>query len=64
MSIFRSDPRLSSPGMAGLEVEAGRRDEGHPENTGRNGKGRSAPIRLNRSWLGGPFGPVLLLWFS
>ena len=26
--------------------------------------GRSAPIRLNRSWLGGPFDSVLLFWFS
>jgi hypothetical protein len=55
---------ITSAGMAGLAVEAGRRDEGHPENTGRNGKGRSAPIRLNRSWPGGPLGPVLPLWFS
>ena len=30
---------ITSAGMAGLAVEAGRRDEGHPENTGRNGRG-------------------------
>jgi hypothetical protein len=30
---------ITSAGMAGLAVEAGRRGEGHPENTGRNGWG-------------------------